>query len=100
MEELNLKDKRKELIKEWLGHAEEEHPEQCGCYICHHQEEFKEAFETVFKEVEDQDKECFRLIKEELCKEMIERPGTRPSTWDRVSQIKIMETINKYTGDL
>jgi hypothetical protein len=44
-------------------------------------------------------KEKVKRLKEELCKEMLDRPNVKWSKLDRVSQPEIMNKINSIMGD-
>jgi len=62
MKKFNLNEERNRLFKEMINHTE--HPENCRCYICHHSGEFKQVFKTLQLEIERQDKEFIRRLKE------------------------------------
>lgn len=63
---MSLYNKREKLKNEWLEHTKEEHPENCGCYICHHQEEFKSAFTEIFNKIKEQDKKAMKELQEKI----------------------------------
>ncbi len=35
-----------EAVDEWINHTHN-NSENCGCYICHHQEEFRDTFKQI-----------------------------------------------------
>ncbi len=42
-----------EILKDDLRHSQIDHPSDCACYVCHHQEEFKNVFKQQIKEIEE-----------------------------------------------
>ncbi len=39
------------IVDEVLEHSNEDHPEMCGCYMCHHQEEYQDIWKELKTEL-------------------------------------------------
>jgi len=42
-----------EEIDNVFKHSNEEHPEHCGCYMCHHQEEYKDVWNELKQKIKE-----------------------------------------------
>ena len=84
-EEFNLSKRRREMF-EWI---KTQYDDKFGL----------DLIALIIDRIMQDDAEFIKLLKDDLCKEMIERPQAHWASLDRIFQRDIMETIDALAGE-